>query len=425
MDFNTLLLRLGLDPDDFINKESVPVKTEEGFLYEAEQRTDIRKCPYCLSDDCRIQDRRYSEINCSENDHIRDVLRVKRTRFLCRKCGRTFTPPLNGIRRGAAISEQTRNMIVKDFAKQMTFSEIAGRYGISSARVIQIFDEVIGFMPRKKMPFALCIDEIRFREKEGQNYCCVLYDFNGRNIVDIIRNRQMAYLDEYFPAIPEVERRNVKYFISDMYDGYRTVRKRYFPSALHIVDLFHVISQMTRAVSRIRTSAMKKTEENSLEYRFMKRYWRFFLCRKEDIPERTYESKKTGLSYSFEDLVFRCVLKDQDLLLAYNALQDLYHYNQQFFTFREAHIFINKFADRLTVSGNALLEEVGSTYRKWAVEIANGLARSQSGKHYTNGIAESINNHLKTIIKAAYGYHNFERFRKRAMMIITYKKELR
>ncbi|MBR0230604.1 MAG: transposase, partial [Erysipelotrichaceae bacterium] len=40
---------------------------------------------------------------------------------------------------------------------------------------------------------------------------------------------------------------------------------------------------------------------------------------------------------------------------------------------------------------------------------------------YTNGIAESINNHLKTIIKTAYGYHNFERFRKRAMLIITYK----
>ena len=35
--------------------------------------------------------------------------------------------------------------------------------------------------------------------------------------------------------------------------------------------------------------------------------------------------------------------------------------------------------------------------------------------------AETDNNHLKTIIKAAYGYHNFERFRKRALMLITYK----
>ena len=40
---------------------------------------------------------------------------------------------------------------------------------------------------------------------------------------------------------------------------------------------------------------------------------------------------------------------------------------------------------------------------------------------YTNGITQSINNHLKTIIKTSYGFHNFDRFRKRSMLIITYK----
>ncbi|MBR0418201.1 MAG: hypothetical protein IJI66_03430 [Erysipelotrichaceae bacterium] len=44
-------------------------------------------------------------------------------------------------------------------------------------------------------------------------------------------------------------------------------------------------------------------------------------------------------------------------------------------------------AKRLRDSGNEILSSVGSTYMKWA----------------------------------AYGYHNFERFRKRALMIITYK----
>jgi len=76
------------------------------------------------------------------------------------------------------------------------------------------------------------------------------------------------------------------------------------------------------------------------------------------------------------------------------------------------------------LTGDELLESGGYTYRKWAVEIANGLAKSQTGKHYTNGISESINNQLKTIIKVSYGYHNFNRFRRKAMMIKTYKKDL-
>ena len=44
---------------------------------------------------------------------------------------------------------------------------------------------------------------------------------------------------------------------------------------------------------------------------------------------------------------------------------------------------------------------------------------------YTNSLAEEKNNELKTIIKNAYGYNNFARFRKRAMMIMTYKNKKR
>ena len=56
MDFNTLLLRLGIDPDCFENRKSEPVRTEEGFIYEVYQRTDIRECPYCRSMKAYIQD---------------------------------------------------------------------------------------------------------------------------------------------------------------------------------------------------------------------------------------------------------------------------------------------------------------------------------------------------------------------------------
>ncbi|MBQ3418877.1 MAG: transposase [Erysipelotrichaceae bacterium] len=37
-------------------------------------------------------------------------------------------------------------------------------------------------------------------------------------------------------------------------------------------------------------------------------------------------------------------------------------------------------------------------------------------------MVESINNTVSIIIKVTYGYHNFERFRKRCMLISRYKK---
>ena len=421
MDFNTLLLRLGIDSTCFENRSSEPIKTENGFIYEVEQRKDIRICPHCGKDDAVINDYDYVEINCSETSHITDTLRIKKVRFKCKNCYTTFTPAINGIERYAKISTQTRKMIVKDFASKLTFSEIAKRYGITTARVLQIFDEEIKFVPRRVMPRVLCIDEIRFNEEYNQKYCCVLYDFEKKEIVDIIKNRQMPYLDEYFSAIPEKERRNVKYFISDMYDAYHTVQRRYFPRALHIVDLFHVITQLTNAVNRIRTITMKRYSEGSIEYNFMKSHWSLFLCRAENIPDKYYTSRKNGRSYHYDELINHCVKTSNDLLEAYTALQDLFHYHQKY-TYKKALAFIDYMSNRLISSPNDILISVGKTYHKWHVEIARAFSFTTHDIHYTNAIAESLNNHLKTIIKSAYGYHNFDRFRKRAMLIITYKK---
>jgi len=420
MDFNTFLIRLGIDSESFVNKICEPIKTPEGFIYEIQQRKDQRECPYCHGEHTEINGYYYIEINCSETDQIKDTLRIKKVRFKCKNCGKTFSPEIRGIERYSKTSAQTIGMIIRDFKKLIPFSEIASKYGLTKNRIIQLFDEKVTFVPRRKMPMVLCIDEIRFKGELNQNYCCVLYDFEKRNIVDIIKNRQLPYLDEYFTGISEKERNNVRYFISDMYDGYRTVRNRYFKKAIHIVDLFHVITQLTNAVNRIRVKSLNSIPKNTVKYNFMKTHWKLFLCRKENIPNKFYTSRKTGSQYHYDDLLFDCVFSNKDLLEAYNCLQDLYHYNQKD-TFTEAVKFVDFLADRLNGSSNELLQSVGYTYGKWRIEIANGLAKNQNNIRYTNGIAESINNHLKTIIKSSYGYHNFDRFRKKAMLVITYK----
>ena len=148
-----------------------------------------------------------------------------------------------------------------------------------------------------------------------------------------------------------------------MYDAYRTIRQKYFPKDIHIVDLFHVIRQLTRAVNKIRVKAMNNLDKGSLEYRFMKTQQKLFLCRKEDIPDRYYSEKKSFERYHYDALVHRCCLKDDALLKAYNVLQDLYHYNQKY-NFKEAFDFVNYIADRLIIMDDQILIDVGNTYRK-------------------------------------------------------------
>lgn len=65
--------------------------------------------------------------------------------------------------------------------------------------------------------------------------------------------------------------------------------------------------------------------------------------------------------------------------------------------------------------------QVGKTYLNWLPEISNSLMPEVRNAKITNGIAEGFNNTMKTIIKISYGYNNFDRFRRRAL-IISQKK---
>ncbi|MGE4342333.1 MAG: hypothetical protein AB7E23_04485 [Bacilli bacterium] len=40
MDYNSMLLRLGLNPSNFVNRVNEPIKTDTGFIYEVEQKKD-------------------------------------------------------------------------------------------------------------------------------------------------------------------------------------------------------------------------------------------------------------------------------------------------------------------------------------------------------------------------------------------------
>ena len=72
-------------------------------------------------------------------------------------------------------------------------------------------------------------------------------------------------------------------------------------------------------------------------------------------------------------------------------------------------------------SKDEILLKVAETYRKWRNEIIEAFSyKDENGKRLTNAVAEDNNNFLSTHIKISYGYGNFERLRKRALLIKTY-----
>ncbi len=118
-----------------------------------------------------------------------------------------------------------------------------------------------------------------------------------------------------------------------------------------------------------------------------------------------------------------CLRTSQPLWEAWSSLQEVLTWNV-YGTWMEAAEFVERVASRLIGSGSPLLGKVGQSHRKWKAQIANGLSTNQGGRRLSNGIAECLNNQIKTIKKISNGCLNFERFRKRVLLILTYARTI-
>lgn len=426
MDFNTILSCFGFEPEEFVDEPLEPIKADYGFILEVKQKIDKRICPNCGSLNGVIKDHRVVEYNISNHSNDFKTLRVIKTRFQCKDCHSTYTLPLKGIKPKTKFVEYNKALLLQDFTKMMTFEEIGRTYKFSSMRIIQLFDELVPYVPRRPMSEVLCIDEIKFSNNSEGKYICILSDFVSGDCLDVISNRKMEYLIDYFNKIPLGEAKRVKIFISDMYDGYASIKNRFFPSAIHVIDMFHIIRQLTTAVNRLRTRLMnrrKKYEgENDLYYKFMKSKWELFLIRKNKTFKKTYQPKGYNYEFNCFDLIQECLSLDMDLWDGYNLLQELfgYHYYRYY---DDANDFLNRIINKLRAGRNEILEKVADTYEKWRVGIINAFTmKYDRNRRYTNGVAEGNNNSVSSLIKIAYGYGSFERFRKRILLIKTYKK---
>ena len=423
MDFNTTLQRFGLDSSSFVNKPINIIKTSDGQIYEVEENYRTHICPKCNHYSVFVHDYCWIKIKLSTTIGFKETLRIKRIRYKCPKCGKTHTLSLTGIQRHKTISDFVLTAIKNEFFEIQSFTTIAKRYDVSLQQVINIFDEFTKYVPRRTLPEYLCIDEKHFEGDSDGKYAVILSDFFTGDVIDVLENRQMPYLDEYFKNISFKERSNVKVFISDMYDGYSSIKNKYFPKAMFVVDLFHVIKLLTTAINKIRIRTYNQIAiDDTIERHFMKTNWRFFLTDQRKIRKNEYHSKKFDCYISYGEIISRCLKMNLVFWDGYDALQELLIYDK-YDSYSEAERFMNRIVAKLNSTGDELLIKVAESYQRWKVGIIHGLAKNQTGRRFSNAIAENNNSHIQKVIDVAYGYGNFKRFRAKIMLVLTYKKQ--
>ena len=348
-------------------------------------------------------------------------LMIYKRRFHCYNCGKIFTEDLSLNAKDGNISNKTKIQIRKDLLDyNMTINKIAEKNHVSKYIVRQELEEATSLIPDfvKNLPRVISFDEFKADTREGK-YAFILNDPIHRKVLDVLPSRKKERLIQYFSKTEN--RRSVEFVISDMYEPYLLVQKLMFPKAKYVVDRFHYTRYIMEAVDKIRIKLQKEYGEKSKEYKLLKNKKNVSLLRKygRDISWWVeVERYKNGhMVRVLPSEVLDEILSISDELRRGYQLKELFLDIIHHSNYEEAEIAFQNWIDLCYESKIEEFIEASNTIKNWLPYIVNSFI----DERYSNGFTEGTNNKIKVIKRNAFGYKNFQFFRKRLLYIFNRK----
>ena len=185
------------------------------------------------------------------------------------------------------------------------------------------------------------------------------------------------------------------------------------PNAIIVLDRFHIVQHLSRAMNRLRIQIMNRFDRKSHEYKSLKRYWKLI---QEDSrkgnSKRFYQT--TFQSHLTKNVILEKILAySQELRQHYNLYQLLLFYFQE----KQADHFFELIEDTISCV-NPIFQTVFKTFLKDMDKIMNALELP-----YSNAKLEATNNLIKVIKRNTFGFRNFDNFKTRILIALNIKKE--
>ncbi|MDY2573555.1 MAG: transposase [Fusobacterium necrophorum] len=193
---------------------------------------DTSACPHCSSLNTVKNGFKTSRVRCIPFQEYSIEIALKKQRFLCRNCGHSFLLKSSIVKKYESISR---------ILKQGYFS-----YEIS----------------KKALPKVLRFDEFKSTKDSDGALSFLFMNGETHKILDIVENRKLYALEDYFSRFSYPVLCQVEYIVMDMYSPYIQLAKRYFPKAKIVLDRFHIVQLVNRAFNqtRIREMNQEKTK---------------------------------------------------------------------------------------------------------------------------------------------------------------------
>lgn len=367
-------------------------------------------CNHCQGKQIKYDFQKPSKIPFLEVAGFPSLIRLKKRRFQCKNCRKVTVSETSLVQKNCQISEPLRQKVAQALVNRQALTHIAQDLAISTSTVHRKLKEFTFKEDFSRLPEILSIDEFSYQKGK---LAFIAQDFETKKIITILENRTQITIRNHFFRYSKEARNSVKVVTVDMSGSYIPMIPKLFPKAKIVIDRFHIVQHMSRALNHTRIQLMTQFDKKSLEYRALKYYWKSVLKDSRKLSLNSFRSRTFGETLTPKECLTEIIHLVPELKGYYNLYQLLLFHLQE----KNADYFFDLIEEALPHL-NQTFKTALRTILHHKQHVINAIELP-----YSNAKLEATNKLIKDIKRNAFGFKNFDNFKKRIFIALNMQKE--
>lgn len=284
----------------------------------------------------------------------------------------------------------TYRWFLAGWAKRLSWKAVACAFGTTWQNVFRSVNHAVCWGLANRVMGGITtigVDEIQWQR--GHKYLTLVYqiDEDCRRLLWVGKDRTTKTLLRFFRMLGKDRAARLRFVCSDMWKPYLKVIAKKAPRAIHVLDRFHIMAKMNKAIDEVRAAEAKRLTADGYEPVLKHSRW-CLLKRKENLTEKQAVKLSELLQYNLQSIRSHLMRED---------FQQFWEY----FYPACAAKFLDEWCTRTMRSKIEPMKKVAQTLRRHRELILNWF-RAEGA--LSSGIVEGFNNKAKLTMRKAYGF---------------------
>lgn len=238
---------------------------------------------------------------------------------------------------------------------------------------------------------AIGIDEVQWQR--GHHYLTLVYQIQAgmKRLLWVAPERTEESLRGFLECLPDKTRLGIRYVCTDMWKPYMNVIVEMLSQSIHILDRFHIMSNMNKAIDEVRRSEASRMKRDGYEPLLKHSRW-CLLKRAENLTVKQAVKLKELLRYNLQSV--RAHLQREDF-------QRFWDYQQP----QAAGRFLDQWCRRAMLSKIEPMKKMARSLREHHSLLLNWFRAKGT---VSSGTVEGFNNKVKLTMRKSYGFRSYE-----------------